>query len=158
MISVALLAAAVLSLVSFCFRRKRLHGLALAFGWLVALFIKDALFVVAFLNMRIVEIPASTGAMALRIVNIYILTPVIVMWGVDASAVAAGALRKLWAWAAAAAALVAFDAAFVAAGAWKPVQGWSLALSAGESALVYAAAALATAAFARAMRKDGIPA
>jgi len=156
---VALLSISILLFLAFVAKTKRLPAPAIAFCWMTAVFVKDALFNVAMLNLKLVEVPPELPMLYLRMLNLYILTPLIVVWAVDTP----GAervprrrpSRRAIAGPIAVSAMFAADASMVGVGAWKPTLdewGW---LSFAEAAFVYAVALLLTGRFVALLRREG---
>ncbi len=153
---VALISFTIIACLAFVARAKRLPAPAIACCWMIAVFIKDALFNVAMLNLKLVEVPSELQMLYLRMLNLYLLTPLIVVGAVDASYSGRRPLRRLLAAPIAVAALMAADFSMVALGAWKPTRGWLGWLSLAEAAFVYAAALLLTGRFAALLRREGV--
>ncbi|WP_309122300.1 hypothetical protein [Paenibacillus sp.] len=153
---VALLAVSILAFLSFVVKTKRLPALALVLCWMVAVFVKDAMFNVAFLNLKLVDVPPTLQALYLRMLNLYFVTPLIVVWAIDAVADCVRPLRKASAAAFAVAALLGVDFAMVAIGAWKPSDGWPSWLAFAEAVFVYATARMLTGSFRGLLRKEGV--
>jgi hypothetical protein len=157
---VALLSVSILAFVAFAAKTKRLPAPAIAFCWMTAVFVKDASFNVAMLNLKLVEVPSELPMLYLRMLNLYILTPSIVVWAVDAPEAdrvpRRGPTRRALAAPIAIGALFAADASMVGLGAWKPTYGEWGWLALAEAAFLYAVARLLTGRFVASLRREGV--
>jgi len=153
---VALVAASNLLFLSYWVMKRRLSGLAIAFCWLIAVFVKDAVSVIVFLNLKLVTVPPELDKLFLRLLNLYIVSPIVILWAIEATDEGARPLRKFFAAGGAVAALIAVDYAFVAVKAWKPDGGWTLWKSLAEAAFVYLTARFATSRFQGLLRREGV--
>ncbi|HZG77757.1 MAG TPA: hypothetical protein VEZ72_18025 [Paenibacillus sp.] len=157
---VALLSVSILLFLAFVAKTKRLPAPAIAFCWMTAVFVKDALFNVAMLNLKLIEVPPELPMLYLRMLNLYILAPSIVVWSVDSLLAERGprrrSLRRALAGPIAVFALFGADASMAGVGAWKPTLdewGW---LSFSKAAFVYAVALLLTGRFVALLRREGV--
>jgi len=157
---VALLSVSILLFVAFAAKAKRLPAPAIAFCWMTAVFVKDASFNVAMLNLKLVEVPSELPMLYLRMLNLYFLTPLIVVWAVDSPEAERGSRRRPASRALAAtiavAALLAADASMVALGAWKPTRDEWAWLALAEAVFLYAVTLLLTGRFVAALRREGV--
>jgi len=153
---VSLFASAILLFVSFWVKRKHLHPLAIAFCWMTAVFLKDTVFMIVLLNLEWADVSPQLNKLFLRLANFYIITPALVVWGIDAMRGATRAAVK-WLYAVIAVGLcIAVDFALVSAKAWAPVKGWSLGVSIVETGSIFLISLAATYAFQRLLWKEGI--
>ena len=156
MFVVSLLASAILLFVSFWVKNKHLHPLTIAFCWMTAIFLKDTVFMIALLNLEWADVSNELNKLFLRMVNLYVLTPVLVVWGIDAMRGATRVLAKCLYAAASVALCIGVDFALVSAKAWAPGKGWSLGASILETGGIFVLCAAAAFAFQRLLWKEGI--
>ena len=126
MIQIVLLAAGTLLVLAFAARSKHMHTLALIGAWMLTVFFEDAYYTVFSLNLEWIGVSQRMDHVWVRVLGLYLISPLLLVWTLDAATAAAGIRGKLPILAAGATALLAVDAALDKEGVWNIPDHWPL--------------------------------
>lgn len=156
LIQIGLLSAAITLVLFFAAATKHMHKLALCAAWMLSVFFEDAYFTIFSLNLEWIEVSERIGHVWFRVLGLYVISPLLVVWTVDAMAGARRALGKLTIIAAGTIPLLAVDRALDAEGVWSipndwPLWGWLL-----KPLLLILLVAILIGGFRSLMRQEGL--
>ena len=156
MIPTGLLAVLTILALFFAVRRANLHPLAIVCAWMLSVFFEDVFYTIFALNLEWVEPSEKVGHVWLRVLGLYAVSPLLVVWTIDAIAGTAAIGRKLRNLATGVVSLLAVDAAMAKEGVWYfpddwPAWGWLA-----KPFLLVTITALLVASFRRLLDKEGI--
>jgi hypothetical protein len=77
---------AIMALISFCTSPKKLHLYQILFIWMGIVFFDDLYFTMTSLNAEIVKPSYTVANTVIRNLSLYVLTPIIMIWGLDFAA------------------------------------------------------------------------
>jgi hypothetical protein len=80
------LSISIMALISFCTTSKKLHLYQILFLWMGIVFFDDLYFSMTSLNLEIVKPSYTVTNTVIRNLGLYVLTPIIVIWGFDFAA------------------------------------------------------------------------
>jgi len=156
MIQIGLLVAATILVLVFAVRTKHLHKLALIGAWMLSVFFEDAYYTVFSLNLEWIDVSDRLDHVWVRVLALYLLSPLLLVWTVDAMAGARRIAGKLIILAVGAGSLIAVDAALHREGVWDIPDNWPLWGWAAKSILLIAVVAAFVVGYRVLLRGEGI--
>lgn len=152
----ALYAAFILILIAFFAIKKRLHLFEIIFTWLVVAFVHDAYFMYISLNLKLAIPSTELPNVFIRVFYQQIITPVVVVWGLDGIIRAKGFLLKLVMFILPCLVLLGFKYVFYYFQIIKPALGWNYFYGSTEGAVLVLFTLICLYLYRIVLRKDGL--
>jgi len=156
MIQIGLLAAATILVLAFTVRTKHLHKLALIGAWMLSVFFEDAYYTIFSLNLEWIDVSDRMDHVWFRVMALYLVSPLLLVWTVDAMAGAGRIRSKLAVLSLGAGALIALDAVLHKEGVWAITDNWPLWGWAAKPILLIAVVAAFVVGYRNLLRREGI--
>ncbi|WP_166244854.1 hypothetical protein [Paenibacillus turpanensis] len=103
---------------------KQLHPFQLIFSWMSAIFIDDAYFTLVSLNFEVISASERIDQLWLRVLCMYILTPMLVIWTMEGLSKVNTWFWKMFLFGIGAVLLLGVDAALNQVGVWAVPADW----------------------------------
>ncbi|REE68803.1 hypothetical protein A8990_13669 [Paenibacillus taihuensis] len=152
----ALYAAFILILIGFFTVKKRLHLFEIIFTWLVVALVHDAYFMYISLNLKLAIPSLILPNVFIRVFYQQIITPVIVVWGLDGILRVRGFLLKLVLFVVPCAALFGFKYVFYYYQIVESAHGWHFLYASIEGAILVLFTLICLYLYRIVLRKDGL--
>jgi hypothetical protein len=156
LIQIGLLSAAIMLVLLFIPAIKHMHKLALSAAWMLSVYFEDAYFTIFSLNLEWIDVSERMDHVWVRVLGLYMISPLLVVWTVDAMAGARRVRSKLTILAAGTLSLMAVDAALDAESVWSIPADWPLWGWVAKPLLLIAVVAALVRGFRSLMRKEGL--
>lgn len=156
MFAAVFLSVALVCLSVYLLGPKKLHPLRIAFVWISVVCMDEIFYTLMLTNWKLYDVSGRMDEWMVRLVNLDIVTPIIVLLGLEAAARVPKPGVRVAIGIATAAAMFAVDAFLIRSGVIRATEGFRWAIQAAEEAFLVAISYVALAGMGALMQKDGV--
>lgn len=152
---VGLLIVTITLIIFYSAAPKHLSVFQIIFSWMMIVFLDDAYFTIFSLNLKLIGISDRMDHLWLRVLSLYVLSPIVVIWTMDGMRLMRKWLGKMLLFALGTALLLGDDAALNFIGVWSFPSHWPYVIWLLRPLLLISLVFLFTSAFRQLLIKEG---